>query len=104
MINSTALAPWVSAGLSIEANLDDESGIIFQLGWRMKEFNAFLQNSFPTLFQYLGAMDPKVLTIRNEPDNTGLKSFHYSWPYVLLKKDRLKYKAVDCTHPTALIY
>ena len=42
--------------------------------------------------------------MESESDDVGLKRIHYSWPYVLLKKDRKKYEAVDCTHPTASVY
>lgn len=98
------MAPWVAAGLVVEANPNDESGIVFQLGWGTKEFNAFLRDHFPHLFQYLGATNPEVLTMESQPDDVGPKRIHYSWPYVLLRKDRKKYETVDSTHPTALIY
>ena len=103
-INSASLASWVSAGLAVEANSDDDSGIIFQLDWGTKEFNGFLRTLFPTMFQYLGTVNPYVTSIKSEPDDIGPKRIHYSWPYVLLRKDRKKYEAVDCMHPTALTY
>jgi len=103
-INSTSLAPWVSAGLAVEANPKDESGIIFQLDWGTKEFNSFLRTLFPTLFEYLGTINPYVLSIGSQADDVGPKRIHYFWPYVLLMKARRKYEAVDSTHPTASTY
>ena len=81
-----ALAPWVAAELVVEANPDDDSGIVFQLTWGAKEFNSFLRDLFPALFMYLGQKNPKVLEIGKEPDNVGVKRINYSWPYVLLSK------------------
>jgi hypothetical protein len=98
------LAPWVSAGLAVEANPDDDSGIIFQLDWGTKEFNAFLRTLFPQLFEYLGTVNTHILTVEQEPDDVGKKRIDYSWPYVLLKKDRKRYNAVDNTHPTATTF
>lgn len=103
-INSASLAPWVSAGLVVEANPGDDSGIVFQLGWGTKEFNGLLRTLFPALFGYLATAYPHVLTMEGQPDDVGPKRIHYSWPYVLLKKIRKRYEAVDCTHPTALVY
>jgi len=74
------------------------------VGWRTKEFNGFLQTLFPTVFQYLGTINPYVTSIKSEPDDMGPKRIYYSWPYVLLKKDRKKHEAVDCTHTTASTY
>ena len=103
-INSASLAPWVSAGLVFEATPGDDSGIVFQLGWGTKEFNGLLRTLFPALFGYLGTAYPHVLTMEGQPDDVGPKRIHYSWPYVLLKKIRKRYEAVDCTHPTVLVY
>ena len=100
-VNSASLCPWLAAGLAIEANADDDSGIVFRLGWGTKEFNAFLRTRFPQLFEHLGTVNPHILTIEEEPDNVGKKRIDYSWPYILLKKDRKRYEAVDNTHPTA---
>lgn len=74
------------------------------MDWGTKEFNGFLRTLFPTLFQYLGTINPHVMSIGSQPDNVGPKRIQYSWPYILLQKDRKKYEAVDCTHPTASIY
>jgi len=98
------LLPWFAAGLAVEANLDDDSGIIFQLNWGTKEINDFLRTRFPQLFEYLGTINPHVLTIEGEPDDVGKKRIDYSWPYILLKKDRKQYEAVDNTHPTAATF
>ena len=103
-IGSTPLAPWASAGLAVEANPNDDSGIVIQLGWGTKEFNNFLQSLFPTLFQYLGTVNPHVLTIEGRPDDVGPKKIDYSWPYNVLRKNRKKYTAVNCTHPIATTY
>lgn len=104
-INSASLTPWISAGLAVEADAgEDSAGIVFQLDWGTKEFNAFLRTLFPQLFRYLGTVDPHILTIGQEPDNVGKKRIDYSWPYVLLKKVRKQYEAVDNTHPTAITF
>jgi len=103
-INSASLATWISAGLAVEANPDDDSGIVFQLDWGTKEFNAFLRRIFPQLFGYLGIVNSHVLTVEQEPDNNGRKRIDYSWPYVLLKKDRKRYEAIDNTHPIATTF
>lgn len=104
VLKPEVLASWVTAGLAVEANPDDESGIIFQREWGTKQFNHFLRNLFSVLFQYLGTFNQHVLQVANEPDNVGLKRIDYSWPYVLLQKDRKKYDAVDHTHPTGVIF
>lgn len=103
-INSVSLAPWALAGLAVEANPDDDSGIVFQLDWGTKEFNGFLRNHFQRLFGYLGTINPHVATLEGQPDDVGKKRIHYSWPYVLLKKNRKRYETIDITHPTALTY
>ena len=103
-INSSALAPWVSAGLAVEATPGDESGIVFQIEWGTKEFNHFLRTQLPSLFRYLGMLNQHVETIKNEADDTGVKKIDYTWPYILLWKDRKKYEAVDHTHPSGAIY
>jgi hypothetical protein len=104
-IRSESLAPWVSAGLAVEAASDDDSGIVFQAHWGTKEFNAFLRNLFPQLFKYLGTfVNPHALEVEQEPDNVGKKRIDYFWPYVLLKKDRKRYEPIDNTHPTATTF
>jgi hypothetical protein len=74
------------------------------LGWGTKEFNGFLRTLFPRLFEFLGTINTHVLSISSEPDDVGPKRIGYSWPYVLLRKDRKKYEPVDFTHPTASTY
>jgi len=103
-INSTTLSPWATAGLTVEANPEDDSGIVFQLDWGTKEFNHFLRARFQRLFEYLGTINPYVMDIEGQPDDVGPKRINYSWPYILLKKIRKRYEAVDITHPTALTY
>ena len=72
--------------------------------WGTKQFNHFLRTLFPTLFRYLGTFNRHVLQVKNEPDDTGIKRIDYSWPYILLQKDRKKYVAVDHMHPTGSSY
>jgi hypothetical protein len=103
-INSASLATWVSAGLAVEADPDSESGIVFHPGWGTKEFNNFLRNHFPAVFRHLGTFNQHVLQVKGEPDDFGIKRIEYSWPYILLRKDRKKYVAVDNTHPTGSVY
>ena len=88
----------------VEATPGDESGIVFQVEWGTKQFNHFLRNLFPTLFRYLGTLNRHVEHIKNEADDTGAKRINYTWPYILLRKDRKKYEAVDQTHPLGAVY
>lgn len=92
----------MNAGLVAEAS--DASGIVFQLDWGTKQFNAFLRRLFPTLFAHLDTVSPGFETIPDEPDTIGIKRIKYSLPYVLLKKEYRKYKVVDDTHPNAAKY
>ena len=72
--------------------------------WGTKEFNHFLRTLFPGLFRYLGTLNQHVQLIKNEADDTGVKRINYTWPYILLRKDRKKYEAVDHTHPSGSVY
>lgn len=103
-INHSALEPWVRAGLAVEADPKKEEGIIFQLEWGSKQFNAFLRRLFPKLFNYLDTVSPGVNVLPDEPDHIGTRKINYTLPYVLLLKDRKKYHLVDVTHPSALKY
>ena len=103
-INSSSLASWVSAGLVVEAPPGDESGIIFQVEWGTKQLNHFLRTLLPTLFAHLGTLNQHVEHIKDEADDTGAKRIDYTWPYVLLHKDRKRYEPVDETHPSGQVY
>lgn len=93
---------YVNAGLAVEAS--DPSGIVFQLDWGTKQFNAFLRRLFPTLFAYFDTITPDFGILPDEPDSTGIKRIEYSLPYILLQKEYRKYKIVDDTHPIATKY
>lgn len=90
------------AGLASEAS--GTSGIIFQLDWGTKQFNAFLRKLFPKLFTHFDKTVTGFKAIADEPDNVGMKRIEYSLPYVLLKKEYRKYHVIDDTHPTAVKY
>jgi len=95
--NSDALQPWAKAGLAVETPTEDDRGITFQLEWGTKQFNAFLCNLFPQLFDYLGTTNPGFVTLPDEPDIVGKRRVEYSLPYVLLFKVRKNYSVVDAT-------
>lgn len=101
MINSKALQPWVNAGLAVEAN---DSGLIFQLDWGTKQFNAFLRRQLPAIFTYFDSISPGFNSVPDELDTHGVKRIDYSLPYVLLQKSRKNYQVVDDTHPVATKY
>lgn len=88
--------------MAIEAK--DSSGIIFELEWGTKQFNAFLRRLFPKLFEYFDTISPGFQHLPDEPDTTGTKRIEYTLPYVLLQKDYRKYSVVDDTHPVASKY
>jgi hypothetical protein len=96
------LEAYANAGLAVQAG--DASGIVFQLDWGTKQFNAFLRRLFPALFTYFDDIDPGFEIIRDEPDSIGTKRVDYTLPYVLLKKEYRKYKIIDDTHPDATKY
>jgi len=98
------LQPWAEAGLAVETPAEDDRGITFQLEWGTKQFNAFLRDLFPRLFDYLGTTNPGFAALPNEPDTTGKRRVEYSLPYVLLFKVRKNYSVVDATHPNAAKY
>ncbi|KAF9789551.1 hypothetical protein BJ322DRAFT_1105409 [Thelephora terrestris] len=100
-INSTALEPWINAGLANEAS---KPGFSIRLSWGTKQMNAFLRLHFPTLFGYFDATTTGFQDIPDESDSTGLKRLSYQLPYILLKKNRKNYSLVDDTHPTADSY
>lgn len=91
----------MNAGLAVEA---DDSGLIFQLDWGSKQFNAFLRRLFPVLFAHFDSIAPGFKSIPDEPDTTGMKRIEYSLPYVLLQKIRKNYNVVDDAHPVAMKY
>jgi hypothetical protein len=101
-INATSLEAYANAGLATQAI--NASGIVFQLDWGTKQFNAFLRCLFPALFAHFDMANPTFKSIRDEPDNIGLKRIEYTLPYVLLKKEYRKYTIVDDTHPVAAKY
>ena len=101
---TSSVQPWVKAGLAVEAPAEDDTGITFPLEWGTKQFNAFLRDLFPRLFEYLGTTNPSFATLPNEPDATGKRRVEYSLPYVLLFKVRKNYSVVDATHPSAVKY
>jgi hypothetical protein len=103
-ISSAALDPWVKAGLAIEADPETEEGFVFPTTWGTKQFNAFLRDHFPKLFNHFESTNPGIKTLPDEPDNIGTKKIDYTLPYILLKKDRKKYHLVDIAHPTAAQY
>lgn len=82
----------------------DSSGIVFQLSWGTKQFNAFLRRLFPTLFGHFDTIDPGFEDIPDELDSIGVRRIEFSLPYLLLKKEYRKYTIVDDTHPTAARY
>jgi hypothetical protein len=96
------LETYANAGLATQAS--DTSGIVFQLDWGTKQFNAFLRRLFPVLFAYFDKVDTSFKTIRDEPDTIGKKRIDYVLPYVLLKKEYRKYRIIDDTHPNAVKY
>lgn len=96
-INLSSLQSYIKAGLAVEAT--DASGIIFQIEWGTKQFNAFLCHLFPKLFDYFDTLSPNFQNIPDEADTTGVKRIAYSLPYVLLHKEYRKYSLVDDTHP-----
>ena len=98
------MAPWVSAGLAVEATPGEESGIVFQVEWGTKQLNHLLRSLLPTLFRYLGTLNEHVEQVKNEADDTGAKRIDYTWPYILLHKDRKKYEAINQTHPSGAVY
>ena len=98
------MAPWVSAGLAVEAAPGEELGIVFQVEWGTKQLNHLLRSLLPTLFRYLGTLNEHVEQVKNEADDTGAKRIDYTWPYILLHKDRKKYEAIDQTHPSGAVY
>lgn len=100
-ISSASLQPYIKAGLAAEAS---DVGIVFQLEWGTKQFNAFLRRLFPALFDYFDTTTPGFKTIPDEPDTSGMKRIEYSLPYVLLQKDYRKYNVVDDTHPIGAKY
>ena len=93
---------YVNAGLAVEAS--NPSGIVFQLDWGTKQFNAFLCRLFPTLFAYFDTITPDFGILPDKPDLTGIKQIEYSLPYILLQKEYRKYKIIDDTHPIATKY
>lgn len=101
-INSSSLGPYIKAGLVVEAS--DASGIVFQIEWGTKQFNAFLRRLFPKLFDYFDTLSPVFKDIPDEPDTAGMKRIAYSLPYVLLQKEYRKYTIVDETHPVGAKY
>jgi hypothetical protein len=82
----------------------DPSGLVFQLDWGTKQFNAFLRRLFPLLFAHFDSILPGFGDILDEPDSAGLKRIEFSLPYVLLAKQYRKYNIVDDTHPAAIKY
>ncbi|KAF9642217.1 hypothetical protein BDM02DRAFT_3193673 [Thelephora ganbajun] len=100
-INPTSLEPYINTGLAIQAT---DSGIIFQLNWGTKQFNAFLCCLFPALFTYFDTIAPGFKTIPDEPDNIGMKRIEYMLPYVLLEKEYRRYNIIDDMHPVATRY
>ena len=98
----SSLESYIKAGLAVEAN--DASGIVFQLDWGTKQFNAFLRHLFPRLFNYFDTLSPGFKDILDESDTTGIKRIEYSLPYVLLQKQYRKYTVVDDTHPVGARY
>ncbi|KAF9645702.1 hypothetical protein BDM02DRAFT_3189490 [Thelephora ganbajun] len=100
-INPTSLEPYINARLAIQAT---DSGIIFQLNWGTKQFNAFLCCLFPALFAYFDTIAPGFKTIPDELDNIGMKRIEYMLPYMLLEKEYRRYNIVDDMHPVATRY
>jgi hypothetical protein len=49
-------------------------------------------------------MTPGFKAIPNEPDGVGIRRVEYTLPYILVKKDRMKYEIIDNAHPTAEVY
>ena len=95
------MQPWVNAGLAVEA---ENPGLIFQLEWGSKQFNAFLRSLFPILFAHFDSISTGFKSVPDEPDATGMRKIEYSLPYVLLQKMRKNYYLVDDTHPVATTY
>ena len=91
----------MNAGLAVEA---DDSGLIFQLDWGTKQFNAFLRRQFPALFSHFDSVLQAFNSIPDEPDALGMKRIEYSLPYVLVQKIRKSYLVVDDTHLDAKKY
>lgn len=99
-INTTALTSYVAAGLARDIPRTDNTGFTFEASWGTKKMNAYLRECLPIAFRYLGTINPHVLTIGDEPDDSGITRFEYSWPYILVKKTRMRYEILDNTHPT----
>lgn len=100
-ISPASLQPYIKAGLAVEAS---DVGIMFELEWGAKQFNAFLRRLFPALFDYFDTTTPGFKAIPDEPDTSGMKRIEYSLPYVLLQKDYRRYNVVDSTHPNGAKY